>query len=99
MAQHFLINDKYVGETDSETKAIRKIIRQIRADVRKVRQTDDETEFRAKYLRLPDDYLEGTETEAYITHVDVPETMVWGGKASIEIRFRMSILSKIYLVA
>lgn len=100
MAGHLLINEKdLVGKKDEESKALRKIIKEVRNDVRKVRETDDTTEFDSKYTRLPEEYLEGTETEAYLTHVDVPDSMVWGGRASIEIHFRMSVLSKIYLVA
>jgi hypothetical protein len=98
MAGHLLINEKeLVGKKDEESKAIRKIIRNIRNDIRETRESD--AELGEKYVKLPDDFLEGTETEAYLTHVDVPDSMVWGGKASIELHFRMSVLSKIYLVA
>lgn len=100
MAGHLLINEKeLVGKKDEESKAIRRIVRNIRADLRKLRDTDDVVEFEQKYTRLPDDFLEGTETEAYLTNVDVPDSMVWGGRANIELHFRMSVLSKIYLVA
>jgi len=98
MAGHLLISEKdLVGKKDVESKAIRKIIRNIKADIRKARNSD--SELGKEYTRLPDEFLEGTETEAYLTHVDVPDSMVVGGKASIELHFRMSILSKVYLVA
>lgn len=97
MAGHLQITDKFEGESEVETKAIRKIIRNIRNDIRKARENDAELD--EKYTRLPDEFLVGTETEAYLTHVDVPDSMVWGGRASIELHFRMSVLSKIYLVA
>lgn len=97
MAQHLLINDKYVGVTDEETKEVRKIVRKVRDDLRKAREND--TEFGSEYIRLPDDYLEGTETEGYVKHIDTSESLVYGGRASVELRFRMSILSKIFLVA
>lgn len=97
MAGHLQITDKFEGENEVETKAIRKIIRNIRNDIRKARESD--AELGERYTRLPDEFLEGTETEAYLTHVDVPDSMVWGGRASIELHFRMSFLSKIYLVA
>lgn len=97
MAQHFRIDEKYVGETDEETKAIRRLVRSVRADIRKARE--DDTELDPRYKRLPDEFLDGTETEGYLTSVDVPDTMVAGGRANLELRFRMSVLSKIYLVA
>lgn len=97
MAQHLQINDKYVGVTDEETKEIRGIVKSIRNDLRKARDTD--TEFGPEYIKLPSDYLEGTETEGYVKHIDISESMVYGGRASVELRFRMSVLSKIYLVA
>lgn len=99
MAQHLLINDKYVGETKSETQAIRKLIRNVRNDLRELRETDDLESFENIYRVLPKDYIEKGETEAYMKSVDVPETMVWGGKATLEVHFRGSRLSKIYLVA
>ena len=98
MAGHLPINDKYVGESESETKAIRKLVKEVRAEVREVRETEDQTNFRSKYTRLPDDYLEKEETEAYIKQVDVPETVVWGGRATLEVHFRMSRINNIFLV-
>lgn len=99
MAGHLLINDKYVGETESETKAVRKLVKDVKSEIREVRETEDETNFRKLYTRLPDDYLEKGETEAYIKQVDVPPTIVWGGRATLEIYFSMSRLTKIFLVA
>lgn len=100
MAQHIPISEKILkGQNDEGAKSMRKIIKQIRADLRELRETDDVAAFESKYTKLPDDYLDKGETEAYFTNVDVPESLVWGGKANVEIHFRMSILSKMYLVA
>jgi hypothetical protein len=98
MAGHLLINEKeLVGKKDEESKAIRKIIRNIRNDIRQARESDEE--LGKEYIELPSEYCDEGETSALLTHVEVPDSMVWGGKASIELHFRMSVLSKIYLVA
>lgn len=99
MAQHVLINDKYVGENESETKAIRKLIKDIRTDVRTLRETDDVAAFEAVYTDLPRDYHEAGDTSVSIKHVDVPESMVYGGRATLEIHWRGPYIRKVYLVA
>lgn len=99
MAGHLLITDKYVGETKDETKAIRRLIKDVRADLRELRETGNLKEFEQKYIDLPREYVDKGETQAYLKHVDVPESIVWGGRASLEIHFSHSRLSKIYLVA
>lgn len=98
MAGHLLITE-YVGETDSETKAIRKLIKDVRNDIRSLRETDDITAFEALHTDLPRDYFEKGDTSVTIKHVDVPEDMVYGGKASLEVHWRGSGIRKIYLVA
>lgn len=98
MAQHLEIKEKeLVGKRDEESKAIRKLIREVRNDLRTAREAD--AELGDEYIELPSDHLEGTETSGLVKHVDVPESMVYGGRASLELRFRMSVLSKIFLVA
>jgi hypothetical protein len=99
MAQHLLINSKYVGENENETKAIRKLIKDIRDDVRELRETDDLTAFEAVYLDLPRDYNEAGDTHVSVKNVDVPETMVYGGRATLEIHWRGPYIRKVYLVA
>ena len=99
MAGHLLITDKYVGETDSETKSIRNIIKQVRADIRSLRETDDLAAFEAVHTDLPRDYFENGDTAVSVKHVDVPESVVFGGKASLEIHWRGVGIRKIYLVA
>lgn len=99
MAGHLLITDKYVGETDSETKAVRKLIKDARADIRALRETDDLAAFEALHLDLPRSYFEKGDTAVSVKHVDVPETMVFGGRASLEIHWRGVGIRKIYLVA
>lgn len=99
MAQHQLINNKYVGETESETKAVRSLIKDVRNDIRNLRETDDLTAFEALHTDLPRDYFEKGDTAVSVKQVDVPESMVWGGKASLEIHWRGVGIRKIYLVA
>jgi hypothetical protein len=100
MAQHIPISEKILkGQKDEGAKSLRKIIKQIRNDLRECRETGDLAVFESKYQRLPDDFLEKGETEAVITHVDVPESLVWGGRASVEIHFRMSVINSMFLVA
>jgi hypothetical protein len=99
MAGHLLITDKYVGGTDSETKAIRQLVKDVRADIRALRDTDDLAAFEALHTDLSRDYFEGGDTAVSIKHVDVPESMVYGGKASLEIHWRGVEVRKIYLVA
>lgn len=99
MAGHLIITDKYVGETEDETKAVRKLIKDVRADIRTLRETDDLAAFEALHTDLPRDYFEDGDTAVSVKHVDVPESIVWGGKASLEIHWRGVGLRKVYLVA
>lgn len=99
MAGHLLITDKYEGETKDETKAIRQIVKDVRADIRALRETDDLAAFEAIHTDLPRDYFEEGDTAVSVKHVDVPESIVYGGKASLEIHWRGVGIRKIYLVA
>lgn len=99
MAQHVLINDKYVGESESETKAIRNLIKEVRNDIRTLRETDNIAAFEAVHLDLPRDYFEPGDTNVTTKQVDVPESMVFGGKATLEIHWRGAGIRKVYLVA
>lgn len=99
MAQHLLIDKTFVGETDSETKAIRQLIKDVRTDIRNLRETDDLAAFEALHTDLPRDYFEQGDTAVSVKHVDVPESMVFGGKASLEIHWRGVGIRKVYLVA
>lgn len=99
MAGHLLINDKYVGKTDSETKAVRQLIKDVRADIRALRDTDDIAAFEALYTDLSRDYFEKGDTAVSVKHVEVPESIVFGGRASLEIHWRGVGIRKIYLVA
>ena len=99
MAGHLLITDKYIRETDSETKAIRQLVKDVRADIRALRDTDDLAAFEALHTDLPRDYFEDGDTAVSVKHVDVPESMVYGGKASLEMHWRGVGIRKIFLVA
>lgn len=99
MAGHLLITDKYVGESKDETRAIRKLIKDVRSDIRALRETDDITAFEAIHTDLPRDYFEEGDTAVSVKHVDVPESIVWGGKASLEVHWRGAGVRKVYLVA
>lgn len=99
MAGHLLITDKYIGETDSETKTIRQLVKDVRADIRALRDTDDLAAFEALHTDLPRDYFEEGDTAVSVKHVNVPESMVYGGKASLEVHWRGVGIRKIYLVA
>lgn len=99
MAQHLLIDKKFVGETDSETKAIRQLIKDVRTDIRNLRETDDLTAFEALHRDLPRDYFEQGDTSVTVRNVDVPETVVFGGRASLEVHWRGNGIRKVYLVA
>lgn len=95
-----LITKEMTKGTSEEAKVLRKIVNDLKADIKKLKDLDEDFNyFGDKYERLPDDYLDGTETEGYVSTVDVPESMVWGGKAILEFHFRMSFLSKVYFVA
>lgn len=99
MAGHLLITDKYVGESEDETKAVRKLIKDVRNDIRTLRETDDLAAFEAIHTDLPRDYFEEGDTAVSVKHVDVPESMVFGGRASLEIHWRGVGIRKIFLVA
>ena len=99
MAGHLLITDKYVGETKNETKVIRQLIKDVRADIRALRETDDLAAFEALHTDLSRDYFENGDTAVSVKHVEVPESMVYGGRASLEIHWRGVGIRKIYLVA
>lgn len=99
MAGHLEITDKYVGESKSETKAIRQLIKDVRADIRALRDTDDLAAFEAVHRDLPRDYFEKGDTAVSVKNVDVPESMVWGGKALLEVHWRGAGIRKVYLVA
>lgn len=99
MAGHLQITEKYVGETENETKVIRKLIKDVRADIRALRDTDDLAAFEALHTDLSRDYFEDGDTAVSVKHVEVPESMVYGGKASLEIHWRGVGIRKIYLVA
>ena len=100
MAQHILISEeKLKGEKGEEAKALRKIIKEFRTDLREVRETDDLEVFDSKYSELTNDQLDKGETSGVFRHIDVPESLVYGGRATFEARLRMSIVSKMYLIA
>lgn len=99
MAGHLLITDKYIGETENETKVIRKLIKDVRADIRALRETDDLAAFEALHTDLSRDYFESGDTAVSVKHVEVPESIVFGGRASLEIHWRGVGIRKIYLVA
>jgi len=99
MAGHLIITDKYVGETESETKAVRKLVKDVRNDIRTLRDTDDLDSFESKYKDLPRDYFEAGDTSVVVSQVEVPESIVFGGRASLETHFRGAGIRKIYLVA
>lgn len=98
MAAHLPIDENYVGETDAETKAIQKIVHGVMYDAGK-----SYTGLRGslKWEKLPDDYAFDGADKAFIRlhEVKVPQSMVWGGRASIEAHTKDNKLFKIYLVA
>lgn len=99
MAGHLLITNQYIGATKSETRAIKNLIRDVRDDIRELRDTDDITAFENIHRDLPRDYFEEGDTSVTVKHVDVPEEVVYGGKASLEVHWRGNGIRKIYLVA
>lgn len=99
MAGHLIITDKYVGESESETKAIRQLVKNVRADIRTLRETDDVDTFESIYKDMPRDYFEAGDTSVLISQVEVPESIVWGGRASLETHLRGVGVRKVYLVA
>ncbi len=99
MAQHLEISDKYKCEDKDEQKTIRELVKDVRADIRALRETDDLVAFESVYKDLPREFNEPGDTSVSIKYVDVPESMVWGGKASLEIHFKGSRIRKVYLVA
>lgn len=99
MAGHLLIDKTYVGETKDETKAIRNLIKEVRDDIRELRETDDITAFENIHRDLPRDYFDKGDTSVTVKQVDVPESIVYGGRASLEIHWRGAGIRKIYLVA
>lgn len=99
MAGHLQITEKYIGEAENETKVIRKLIKDVRADIRALRETDDLAAFEALYTDLSRDYFEKGDTAVSVKHVEVPESIVFGGRASLEIHWRGVGIRKIYLVA
>lgn len=99
MAAHFEISDRYKCEDKEEQKVIRQLVKDVRADIRALRETDDLETFEKLYTDMPKDYNEPGDTSVSVKHVDVPESMVWGGRASLEIHWRGSRIRKVYLVA
>lgn len=100
MAQHILISEDILkGESGGNAKALRKIIKQFRNDLREARKDPYDNDFDSKYSELDNDQLDTGETSGVFRLVDVPEDLVVGGKAMFEARFRMSVVSKMYLIA
>lgn len=100
MAQHIPISEKNLkGDKSDEAKALRKIIKEFRTDLQEVRETEDPTAFDSKYSELDNDQLDKGETSGVFRHINVPESLVYGGRATFEARFRMSVVSQMYLVA
>lgn len=98
MAGHLPIDENYVGETEVETRTIRKIVHGVKYDAGR-----SYTGLRGslKWKRLPDDYAFDGSDRAYlrVRDVRVPNSMVAGGKAAIEVHTKNNKLYKIYLVA
>lgn len=96
MAQHISIDENYVGETEAETKAIRKIVHGVKYDTgRSSLRTS------LKWEQLPDEFAFDGAERAFRRgrEVKVPNSMVWGGKATVEAHMKENKLYKIYLVA
>lgn len=99
MAGHYEIKEKDRLDDKEEQAAIRKLFKDVRNDIRALRDTDDITAFEAVHTNLPRGYFEDGDTAVSVKHVNVPESMVYGGKASLEIHWRGVGIRKIYLVA
>lgn len=52
-----------------------------------------------KYKQLPDEYLEEGDTGVFMKYCNVPESIVVGGKAALEVHTNGKTLNKIYMVA
>lgn len=99
MAGHYEIKEKDKLDDKEEQQAIRKIFKEIRNEIRALRDTDDLAAFEAIHTTLPRNYHEEGDTSVTVKQVNVPETMVWGGRASVEIHWRGVGIRKVYLVA
>jgi hypothetical protein len=97
MAGHLRIDENYVGETDSQTKAIRKIVSVVYAEVAK-----SYTGLRGslKWRELPAEFLEAGDSAVFFKLQSVPRSMVYGGKGDIEVHLNAEKkINAIYLVA
>lgn len=99
MAGHLLIDKNYRCESERDTRYIRKLVNDVRNDIKDLKETDDIEEFESKYIELPRDYFEKGDTSVSMKHVDVPESIAYGNRATLEIHWRGAGIRKIYLVA
>lgn len=77
-----------------------KKIREIENGIRKRRSFGGSL----KYEELPDDYKQSKDDKVYVTYRTVPESIVWGGKATFEVHTTslpngQRLATNIYLVA
>lgn len=99
MAGHLLIDKNYRCESERDTRYIRKLVNDVKNDMLDLKETEDLQAFEEMYTDLPKDYFEKGDTSVAIKHVDVPESIVYGGQATLEVHFRGQGVRKIYLVA
>lgn len=98
MAQHIPIDENYVGDTDAETKAVRKIVDGVRYDINR-----SYTSLRGslKWQPLSKEYcFNGSDAVfARSSNPKAPATMVVGGHVAIEVHMKEGKLFQIYMVA
>lgn len=98
MAQHIPIDENYVGDTDTETKAIRKIVDGVRYDVKR---SYTGLKGSLKWTPLSDAYCFNGSDKVFArsSNPKVPATMVVGAHVAIEAHMKEGKLLQIYMVA
>lgn len=91
MAQHFQIN------LQTDDKHMKKLVDGVRYDIQRI---SGGLRGSLKYQELPSEYYEVGDEAVFAKNVSVPKSMVWGGRATLEVHMSgQKQINKIYLVA